>query len=100
MKKKKYDEDGMEMNGDGVSIKDFVCADKVMAFCSCYAPSASEGGVTEVFTDARLREFFKAYVMPIGDPLIIYIGLLKSQGFEMKVSLCGEPAIFAERKAL
>ncbi len=88
---------------DKVSLEDFVVKDKVEAFVTAYTPAPPEwddsNPLVESFDDARLREFFKAYVCGLGDPLALYLKDLKIFGFRMRVSIAtGEPCIFAVRK--
>ena len=90
--------DTQQAQGDAVTINDFIVPQKVDAFCKAYRPctpmdEGNEG--IEVFTDARLRQFFKAWLCPIGDPLVAYLEMLAVNGFEMGVDIVGEPAIFA-----
>ena len=113
-KKKQYDYDDWEDapsadeipmgNGDAfqVHLTDYLIPEKVAAFQSAFAP-APEGmddtsEYVEVFDDARLRTYFKAYVCGLGDPLKLYIDDLKLAGFRMQVSVTGKPCIFAIRK--
>lgn len=113
-RKKQYDYDDWEDapsadeipmgNGDAfqVHLTDYVIPEKVSAFQSAFAP-APEGmddtsEYVEVFDDARLRTYFKAYVCGLGDPLKLYIEDLKLAGFRMQVSVTGKPCIFAIRK--
>ena len=113
-KKKQYDYDDWDDapsadeiptgNGDAfqVHLSDYVIPEKVAAFQSAFAP-APEGmddtsEYVEVFDDARLRTYFKAYVCGLGDPLKLYIEDLKLAGFRMQVSVTGKPCIFAIRK--
>lgn len=81
-----------------VTLADYVIGQKVIAFVETFKPTDKQTQTCEVFNDARLREFFKAVPCSLGDPLKIYIDLLKEYGFNMHVSILGEPAIFAERK--
>lgn len=86
-----------------VSLGDFIVTEKVAAFVAAYKPAPEGWDDTyesvETFDDARLREFFKAYVCGLGDPLALYIEDLMLAGFRMKVSMAtGEPCIFAVRK--
>ena len=83
-----------QQQGDAVTINDFIVPQKVDAFCNAYAPCDYEDETTETFTDARLREFFKAWICPLGDPLTTYLTLLSARGYTMRVSITGEPAIF------
>jgi hypothetical protein len=80
--------------GGSTSLADFIVPQKVDAFCNAYTPCDYEDETTEVFTDARLREFFKAWICPLGDPLATYLTLLSARGYTMRVSITGEPAIF------
>lgn len=80
----------------GPTLEDFFIYDKVMAFARKYRPVKEQTFSTEVFNEERLREFFKAYVFPLGDPLKLYLQELFIKGFEMSVSVSGEPAILVE----
>ena len=86
-----------------VHLSDYVIQEKVSAFISAFDP-APEGmddtsEYVEVFDDARLRSFFKAYPCGLGDPLKLYVEDLKMARFRMSVSVTGKPCIFAVRKA-
>ena len=74
-----------------VSLRDFVVPDKVSAFVRAYAPAPpgmdDTSEYVESFDDERLRQFFKAYVCGLGDPLALYVEDLKMAGFQMQVSL-------------
>ena len=71
-----------------ISLKDFVIPEKVQAFVNAYEPCQEGDMGCEAFNDARLREFFKGYVLD-----------LKLAGFRLTVSaLSEEPCIFARRK--
>lgn len=88
-------------NGDAfqVHLSDYVIPEKVSAFVRTYKPCNEWDEGYQSFTDAELREFFKAYVCGLGDPLALYIEDLKLAGFQMTVSeATGEPTIFAVRK--
>lgn len=82
--------------GEKVTIDDFIIPQKVTAFTTAYRPAKKQTLTSEVFTDTRLREFFKAYVTKVGDPLAEYISRLERLGYKMQVSLTGEPAIIVE----
>ena len=86
-----------------VALRDFIVPEKVAAFVNGYAPAPDEMDDTseyvEVFDDARLRSYFKAYVCGLGDPLKLYIEDLKMAGFRMRISVTGKPCIFAIMKA-
>lgn len=111
-KKKPYDYDGYEDYLDEeamaeqaqpevakVSLKDFMVPEKVSAFVHDYEPCDEFDPGAERFDDGRLREYFKAYVCGLGDPLSLYIEDLKMDSFKMVTSLAtGKPAIFARRK--
>ena len=82
-----------------VGLRDFIVPAKVEAFINSYRPCNEFDMGYESFTDAELREFFKAYVCGLGDPLALYIDDLKTAGFRMTVSMVtGEPTIFVVRK--
>lgn len=81
-----------------VSIEDFVSTHKVIAFCTTYVPVEVESADCEVFNDARLRKYFQAWPRNIGDPLNVYLDMLERNGFRMRTSVQGEPAIFCRRK--
>lgn len=96
-KKKKADAtEGIEK--EGTSLADFVIPQKVAAFINSYDPTDDDRKATDVFDDARLRQFFKAYPCMHGDPLTLYLQMLSDAGFSMRVSISGEPAIFAIAK--
>jgi len=82
-----------------ISLRDFVVPEKVQAFVRAYRPCNEFAPGYESFTDAELREFFKAYVCGLGDPLALYVEDLKMADFQMTVSMAtGEPTIFAVRR--
>lgn len=82
-------------------IESFFIRQKVSAFVEQYSPAPREAMATEVFTDARLRVFFQAYpILGLGDPLQLYIESLEANGFRMRVSLSGEPALFVVQKLI
>lgn len=83
-----------EEKSSGVSLEDYVIQDKINAFIQHYKPAKDESTCDEVYTDAKLRQFFKAWPCTLGDPLSIYTSTLRESGFIMKVSLSGEPAYF------
>lgn len=91
-------------NGDQfqVHLSDYVIEEKVAAFINTYTPAPDGMDDTseyvETFDDAKLRQYFKAYVCGLGDPLKLYIEDLKMAGFRMQVSVTGKPCIFAIRK--
>lgn len=86
-----------------VYLRDFVIEEKVTAFQNTYTPAPDgmddRSEYVEVFDDARLRQYFKAYVCGLGDPLKLYIEDLKLAGFRMRVSITGKPCLFVIRKA-
>lgn len=97
MAKKYYDNDGDDGEGKkGATLEDFFIYDKVTAFAQKYRPVKEQTFSTEVFNEERLREFFKAYVFPLGDPLKLYLQELAIKGYHMGVSVTGEPAILVE----
>lgn len=85
-------------NKEGVSLDDFVSPHKVRAFTSAYAPADLESLADEVYTDTRLRRYFQAFPRNIGDPLIVYLDLLEKEGFVLRNSITGEPALFVKNK--
>lgn len=91
-KKKKKKEDS------GVTIMDFVAPQKVEAFCRGYSPTMTETFSTEVFNESRLREYFKADVCSVGDPLVVYLQMLDAAGYKMTTSITGEPVILVNEK--
>lgn len=81
------------------NLSDFVIDEKVRAFVHDYQPCDEfvDGAVD--FDDAKLRELFKAYVCPQGDPLKLYMEDLRTAGFRMVVSVAtGELTMFAVRR--
>lgn len=94
-KRKNTDEDEEKK---GPSLEDFVVHEKIKAFIDAYMPTDTERLASEVFDDARLRTFFKAYPCSLGDPLTIILSYLTAAGFQMRVSDNGEPAIFVINK--
>lgn len=89
-----------EVVTEKISLRDFVLEDKVQAFCHDFEPCGEFDAGAVRFGDAELREYFKAYVCGLGDPLTLYIEDLKIYGsFVMVTSLAtDEPAVFARRK--
>lgn len=89
----------MEEERKQVTIDDFVCYEKVDAFARYYRPALpSDFNVTE-FDEVRLRCYFKAYSVSVGDPLNVYISALVAKGFHMETSLVfGEPVIRVTEK--
>lgn len=77
-----------------VTISDFIISQKVNAFSDTYINTENESTADDVFTDSKLRKYFHAYPLSMGDPLAEYINLLEKQGFKMRTSITGEPAIF------
>jgi len=79
------------------TIADFYLPQKIQAFHEAYNAAEEETLQSETFTEARLREFFKAYVLPgVGDPLQLYLDALAAHGYHMSVTMAGEPAIIVE----
>lgn len=81
-----------------VSIEDFVSQHKLTAFVNTYAAVDAEGHGVEVFNDSKLRQYFQAFPRNIGDPLNWYLDALSCNGYVMRTSIQGEPAIFVRRK--
>ena len=94
-------DDGEETapQGDPTKLSDFIIEEKVDAFCNGYEPCDEFDDDAVAFTDQHLREVFKAYVCPLGDPLKLYMEELKLAGFMMVVSVAtAELTLFARRK--
>ena len=90
-----------EGNGDQfqVHLEDYVIKEKVSAFVRCYAPCCEWDEGCKAFDEAQLRDFFKATVCGLGDPLKLYVEDLQAAGFRMECSMAtGEPCVFARRK--
>lgn len=86
-------------DNEGTSLEDFIVPQKITAFTNAYEP-CQPYEATEKFDDARLREFFKAYVCTCGDPLSVYLDRLANLDppFVMTVAITGEPALHVRRK--
>lgn len=71
----------------------------VDSFMSAYTPCVFESEADEVFTIGRLRDYLCAYVTP-GEPDLLppYLEILKENGFLMKNSYAGQPAVFVKYK--
>ena len=94
-------DDGEETapQGDPTKLSDFIIEEKVDAFCNGYEPCDEFDDDAVAFTDQHLREVFKAYVCPLGDPLKLYMEELKLAGFRMVVSVAtAQLTLFARRK--
>lgn len=81
-----------------VTLQDFVIPAKIEAFGIQYEPQNHWTDGCEVFNDARLREYFKAIVCPLGDPLSLYLQELGYKGFHMQNDESGEPVIYCRAK--
>ena len=82
-----------------VTLRDFMVSEKVNAFVHSYEPCDEFTPGAERFDDDRLREYFKAYVCPLGDPLSLYIEDLKLADFRMVTSVATNiPCIFVKLK--
>lgn len=95
------DTDIMEGSGDNfqVHLRDYVIEEKVSAFLRYYESCDEFDPNCERFDESRLRDFFKATVCGLGDPLKLYIDDLKMAGFRMDVSVAtGELCLFARHK--
>jgi hypothetical protein len=94
-KKKKNDPDIVDNDGQAeVTLNDFVIPSKILAFSRQFEPMDHWTEDCEVFNDARLREYFKAIVCPLGDPLSLYLQELDYKGFHMQHDESGEPVIY------
>ena len=94
-------EEVMDGYGDNfqVRLSDYVIEEKVSAFKRYYDSCDEFDPNCERFDESRLREFFKATVCGLGDPLKLYIEDLKMADFRMEVSeATGELCIFVRRK--
>lgn len=83
---------------EGPKTEAFVIPEKVEAFCNAYEPADKFMPDVEVFYEARLRSFFKAYVTVCGDPLKNYVKLLSDAGFKFSVTITGQPAILVRER--
>lgn len=81
-----------------VTLQDFVIPAKIEAFGNQYEPQNHWTDGCEVFNDARLREYFKAIVCQLGDPLSLYLQELGYKGFHMQNDESGEPVIYCRAK--
>lgn len=89
----------MEPEVAKIRLEDFTVKEKVAAFQRDYEPCDEFDAGAERFGDGELREYFKAYVTGLGDPLRLYIDDLMLADFRMRTSLAtGKPCIFARRK--
>lgn len=97
MPRKKDPLEGAEEKG--TTLEDFIIPQKLHAFTEAYAPVDKERLASDIFDDAKLRTFFKAYPCSLGDPLVLYLGALEMKGYKMRVAASGEPALFVVEKA-
>ena len=82
-----------------VTLDDYFMPQKVAAFCNRYTSTEEQTIQSEVFTEARLRDFFKAYpIIMVGDPLTKYLDALSAHGIVMSVTITGEPAIIVKER--
>ena len=94
-RKKQNDYDIVDNDGQAeVTLDDFVIPSKILAFSKQFEPMDHWTEDCEVFNDARLREYFKAIVCPLGDPLSLYLQELGYNGFHMQHDESGEPVIY------
>lgn len=72
----------------------------VEAFLDAYEPFDDEWHADEIFTLGKLRQFFSAFAPAPGvvDPIKEYLDMLTANGFNMRVTCDGLPAIFVKRK--
>lgn len=86
-------------DAEKVTLDSYYIPQKVQAFCKSYMPCEHETEAVEIFTDAKLREYFQAYPMPsVGDLLAPYLEALEGEGYVLKTSVTGEPAIFVTQQ--
>ena len=82
-----------------VTLQDFVLPELVTAFREAYEPLQEWDGGCEIMTYTNLRHFFKALVVPLGDPFSIYVQMLGDYGFKFKVDIAtGEPVMYVRPK--
>ena len=74
-----------------VTLQDFVIPAKIEAFGKQFEPLDHWTEDCEVFNDARLREYFKAIVCPLGDPLSLCLQEEGYTGFHIQHDERGEP---------
>lgn len=86
-----------EAKEQGTTLEAFIMPQKVEAFKDAYQPCA-ENLATEIFDETRLRNFFKAWLTSLGDPLVLYLRDLEDAGFKLRVGRIGEPAIFVTER--
>lgn len=92
----------MQGNGDNfqVHLRDYVIEEKVSAFVKYYESCDEFDQSCERFDESRLRDFFKATVCGLGDPLKLYLEDLKMAGLLLEVSVAtGEPCLFVRQKS-
>lgn len=95
MARKKKDDFIENEDQPKVSLDDFVLPELITAFCNAYTPLDDWEEGCEIFTYTRLRNFFKAIVVNIGDPFAIYIRELGLSGFHFNVDIAtGEPVMY------
>ena len=89
-------------SGEAVlTLQNFYIPQKVDAFCNSYLPCEDERNAREVYTDAKLRIYFQASIIPmLGDLLTLYINELDARGFHFHTSVTGEPAIFVRERVV
>lgn len=71
----------------------------IQGFCDTFTPCRREQDADEVYTLARIRDYFKCYTIP--DPKWIdllpdYLDALEEHGFKLRTSFAGESAIFVK----
>lgn len=99
MAKKIYNSETGEVEEEGgksIVLKKPIYA-LVQGFCDTFKPCEREQYADEVYTIARIRDYFQCYTVP--DPKWIdllpdYLDALEESGFKLRTSFAGESAIF------
>lgn len=81
------------------TLNDFFIQQKLDCFIQSFEAVDKLGINVEMFSDVRLREYFKAYVCTYGDPMKIYLDKLAELGYRMHTSIVTmEPVMYVKRK--
>lgn len=81
------------------TLNDFFIQQKLDCFVQSFEAVDKLGPCVEMFSDVRLREYFKAYVCTYGDPMKIYHDKLGELGYHMHTSIVTmEPVMYVRRK--
>lgn len=103
-----HDSDEVEESGAGLAMMaglssdhpliNFYISEKADSFIDKYEPCNERDPMCVRFTESKLRSYFKAYVCTNGDPMKLYMLKLKIAGFNMSVSITGDPVMFVKEK--